>query len=90
MSVQRIAVVGAGTMGNGIAHVFALHGYDVTLIDLDASLLREAQDTIEENLSRQVDKDAISTDEKAAALDRLALTPDTAEGVEATDLVVEA
>ena len=90
MSVQRTAVVGAGTMGNGIAHVFALHGYDVTLIDLDASLLREARETIEGNLSRQVDKDAISADEKAAALDLLALTPDTAEGVEATDLVVEA
>lgn len=77
-------------MGNGIAHVFALHGYDVTLIDLDESLLREARETIEGNLSRQVDKDAISADEKEAVLNRLALTPDTSEGVQSTDLVVEA
>ncbi len=90
MSVQRTAVVGAGTMGNGIAHVFALHGHDVALIDLDETLLAEARDTIAGNLSRQVDKDAISADEKAAALDRLAFTPDTAEGVRSADLVVEA
>jgi 3-hydroxybutyryl-CoA dehydrogenase len=77
-------------MGNGIAHVFALHGYDVTLIDLNESLLREARSTIEGNLSRQVDKDAISADEKAAALDRLALASDVADGVESTDLIVEA
>jgi 3-hydroxybutyryl-CoA dehydrogenase len=90
MSVQRTAVVGAGTMGNGIAHVFALHGYDVTLIDLDESLLDEARETIESNLARQADKDVITSAEKAAALDRLALTPDTSEGVQSTDLVVEA
>jgi 3-hydroxybutyryl-CoA dehydrogenase len=77
-------------MGNGIAHVFALHGYDVSLIDLDEALLDEARDTIESNLARQVDKDVISSDEKAAALNRLDLTPDTAEGVESVDLVVEA
>jgi 3-hydroxybutyryl-CoA dehydrogenase len=77
-------------MGNGIAHVFALHGYDVTLIDLDESLLDEARETIESNLARQADKDVITSAEKAAALDRLALTPDTSEGVQSTDLVVEA
>jgi len=90
MSVQHTAVVGAGTMGNGIAHVFALHGYHVTLIDLDEDLLGDARETIEDNLSRQVNKDVISADEKAAALDRLSLTPDTAEGVQSADLVVEA
>ena len=90
MSVQTTAVVGAGTMGNGIAHVFALHGYDVTLIDLDESLLDEARATIESNLSRQVNKDAITAEAKDAALDRLALTPETAEGVQSADLVVEA
>jgi 3-hydroxybutyryl-CoA dehydrogenase len=90
MSVQTTAVVGAGTMGNGIAHVFALHGYDVTLIDLDEALLDEARTTIERNLSRQVNKEAISSQAKEAALDRLSLTPDTAEGVESADLVVEA
>lgn len=90
MSVQQTAVVGAGTMGNGIAHVFALHGYDVTLIDLDEELLDDARATIERNLSRQVDKDAIASGEKAAALDRLDSTTDTAEGVRSADLVVEA
>jgi len=90
MSVQHTAVVGAGTMGNGIAHVFSLHGYHVTLIDLDEDLLGDARQTIEDNLSRQVNKDVISADEKAAALDRLSLTPDTAEGVQSADLVVEA
>jgi 3-hydroxybutyryl-CoA dehydrogenase len=90
MSVQTTAVVGAGTMGNGIAHVFALHGYDVTLIDLDEDLLDDARATIESNLSRQVNKDVITADEKASTLDRLALTPDTAEGVQSADLVVEA
>lgn len=90
MSVQQTAVVGAGTMGNGIAHVFALHGYTVTLIDLDEELLDDAHTTIERNLSRQVDKDVIGTHEKAAALDRLALTTNTADGVCSADLVVEA
>jgi 3-hydroxybutyryl-CoA dehydrogenase len=90
MSVQHTAVVGAGTMGNGIAHVFALHGYHVALIDLDEGLLEDARTTIERNLSRQVDKDAITSDAKEAALNRLSLTPDTAEGVRSVDLVVEA
>ena len=90
MSVQHTAVVGAGTMGNGIAHVFALHGYHVALIDLDEELLEDARTTIERNLSRQVDKDAITSDAKEAALNRLSLTPDTAEGVHSAYLVVEA
>ena len=90
MAIQTTAVVGAGTMGNGIAHVFALHGYDVTLIDLDESLLKDARATIESNLSRQVNKEVITGDEKNAALGRLALTPSTEEGVQSADLVVEA
>ena len=68
--MSKIGVVGGGTMGNGIAHVFALHGYDVTLIDLDEDLLDNARDTIESNLSRQVNKDVITADEKTAALDK--------------------
>ena len=90
MSVHTTAVVGAGTMGNGIAHVFSLHGYDTTLIDLDASLLDDAQSTIESNLSRQVDNDVIAPEDKTAALDRLSFAPDTPEGVARADLVVEA
>lgn len=90
MSTQHTAVVGAGTMGNGIAHVFALHEYEVTLIDLDESLLENAHNTIENNLSRQVEKDVITAEEREAALDRLRLTADTADGVQSADLVVEA
>jgi len=90
MSIARTAVVGAGTMGNGIAHVFALHGYDVTLIDVDADLLDEATSTIAQNLERQVEKEKIDVAEKEAALDRIATTSDTSEGVENVDLVVEA
>ncbi|MCS3668385.1 3-hydroxybutyryl-CoA dehydrogenase [Salinibacter ruber] len=90
MSVHTTAVVGAGTMGNGIAHVFALHGYDATLIDLDESLLDDARSTIEGNLSRQVDNDVITPADKTAALDRLAVTSNTPEGVASADLVVEA
>lgn len=77
-------------MGNGIAHVFALHGYDVTLIDVNADLLEAAVQTIDENLSRQVRKDKVSEEAKEAALNRLETTTDVAEGVQGTDLVVEA
>ena len=90
MSIEQTAVVGAGTMGNGIAHVFALHGYDVTLIDVDADLLDQATTTIGENLERQVNKDKIEAADRDAALDRLSTTTDTAEGVQDVDLVVEA
>jgi 3-hydroxybutyryl-CoA dehydrogenase len=90
MSIDTTAVVGAGTMGNGIAHVFALHGYDVTLIDVDAALLDEATSTIAGNLDRQVNKDKIEAADKDAALDRLSTTTDTPEGVQDVDLVVEA
>ena len=87
---QQTAVVGAGTMGNGIAHVFALHGHDVTLIDVDQDRLDAAVTTIEENLNRQVDKDKIGADERDDALDRLQTTTDTAEGVADVGLAVEA
>ena len=90
MSIEKTAVVGAGTMGNGIAHVFALHGHEVTLIDVDADLLDQATTTIGKNLERQVNKDKIAAADRDAALDRLSTTTDTAEGVQDVDLVVEA
>jgi len=77
-------------MGNGIAHVFALHGHEVTLIDVDADLLDQATTTIGKNLERQVNKDKIAAADRDAALDRLSTTTDTAEGVQDVDLVVEA
>lgn len=90
MSINQTAVVGAGTMGNGIAHVFALHGHDVTMIDVDPDRLDKAVSTIAQNLERQVSKDKIEETDKEAALDRIATTTNTAEGVEQVDLVVEA
>ena len=90
MSIQQTAVVGAGTMGNGIAHVLALHGVPVTLIDVDADRLDAATDTIAQNLDRQVEKDRIAPDDKAATLDRIGTTTDQASGVAGVDLAVEA
>jgi 3-hydroxybutyryl-CoA dehydrogenase len=90
MTISRTAVVGAGTMGNGIAHVLALHGRSVTLVDVDPDRLTDAVDTIGENLDRQVQKDKIAAEDREAALERVATTTDTAEGVKGADLVVEA
>jgi len=90
MSIDRIAVVGGGTMGNGIAHVFALSGREVTIVDLNQDVLDESLSTIEANLTRQEKKDRISTDEKDAALDRIRTSTDIADGVAEVDLVVEA
>jgi len=90
MSIQNTAVVGGGTMGRGIAHVFALHGYETTLVDVDEGVLDAATETIQSNLGRQVEKEKIDAAARDAALDRLWTTTDTAEGVEAADIVVEA
>jgi len=90
MSIQQTAVVGAGTMGNGIAHVLALHGHDVALIDLDAGRLDAATDTIARNLDRQIDNETIPAAAKAEALNRIATTTTAEEGLAEADLVVEA
>jgi 3-hydroxybutyryl-CoA dehydrogenase len=85
----RVAVVGAGTMGNGIAHVFALHGWDVALVDVAAPALERAMATIGANLERQVKKGGVSADARAAALGRIAPSGDLA-AVRGAELVVEA
>jgi len=87
---MNVSVIGAGTMGNGIAHVFAQSGHAVTLIDLDQSRLDGALATIAKNLDRQVQKEAISADDRDAALARITPATDLAEGVAGADLVVEA
>ena len=69
--VTRAGVVGAGTMGNGIAHIFALHGVHVTLVDVDKGLLERALATIEKNLDRQVQKGTCSDSDAAVALQRI-------------------
>ena len=88
--MKNISVIGSGTMGNGIAHVFAQHGYDVSLVDIKQEFLTKALATITKNLDRQVGKGVISEDEKGAALGRIQTFTDLEAGVKSADLVVEA
>ena len=88
--MQQISVIGSGTMGNGIAHVFAQNGYAVSLIDISEPALKKALDTITKNLDRQVAKALLSEADKAATLSRIKTYTDLAEGVAQAELVVEA
>jgi 3-hydroxybutyryl-CoA dehydrogenase len=90
MDISSVAVVGAGTMGNGIAHVFAQHGFPVVLIDVRQELLDRALAIIAGNLDRQIAKGAISESVKRDALARIRTSTDLATGVSNADLVVEA
>ncbi|MEO1715154.1 MAG: 3-hydroxyacyl-CoA dehydrogenase NAD-binding domain-containing protein, partial [Bacteroidota bacterium] len=88
--MQKIAVIGAGTMGNGIAHVFAQTGYSVNLIDISEAALEKALATIGKNLDRLIKKERISESDKAATLARIQTSTDLSAGVHDRDLVVEA
>jgi len=88
--MKNISVIGSGTMGNGIAHVFAQHGYDVSLIDIEQEYLTKALATITKNLDRQVGKGLISEEEKNKALGRIQTFTTLETGVKSADLVVEA
>ena len=88
--IKRVAVVGAGTMGNGIVHVFAQSGYDVTMIDVRAEALEGAQKTIRGNMDRQIKKGALTEEDRDAALGRIRTATDLARAVADADLVVEA
>lgn len=88
--LKTIAVIGAGTMGNGIAHVFAQNGFAVTLIDVSAPALERALQTIAQNLDRQVAKGSITEEIKAVTLQNIITSTDLATGVKHADLVVEA
>ena len=88
--MKNIAVIGAGTMGNGIAHVFAQSGYQVNLIDISTEALDKALATIEKNLDRMVAKEKITQENKQSTLGNLSKITDLKKGVEAADLVVEA
>ena len=90
MSFSTTAVVGAGTMGNGIAHVLALNGYAVTLIDISEEALEQGTDTIASNLQRQVNKERITEAERTATLDRISTHTELAEAVSDAELVIEA
>ncbi|HKS76139.1 MAG TPA: 3-hydroxybutyryl-CoA dehydrogenase [Terriglobales bacterium] len=89
MAMQRVGVVGAGTMGNGIAHVFARAGFAVVLCDVEQRFLDRGLGTIEKNLDREVAKSKIAAEEKAAALKRIEPVLDRAK-LASCDFVVEA
>lgn len=88
--VKKVSVIGAGTMGNGIAHVFAQSGFEVTLVDVQPSALDRAKATIERNLDRLVAKEKIGVEDKSATLSRLSTSTEMHGSVSDADLVVEA
>lgn len=88
--MKKIAVIGAGTMGNGIAHTFAQFGYPTNLIDISEKSLEKGMSTISKNLDRMVSKEKISEDDKQKTLNNIHTFTQISEGVKAVDLVVEA
>jgi len=88
--MRTIAVIGAGTMGNGIAHVFAQHGFRVSLVDISAPQLGKAMATIQANLDRQLAKGVITAEQKENAIRNIAIHTTLEGGVREADLVVEA
>lgn len=90
MKIKKVAVIGGGTMGNGIAHVFALNGFDVSLVEIKQELLDRAITNITKNLDRQLKKEKITEEQKQSALSNLHLVVGTGNISEDTDLVIEA
>lgn len=88
--MKNIAVIGAGTMGNGIAHVFAQNGFSVNLIDVNQNALDKGLQTISKNLDRMVSKEKISSEDKDNTLQNISIFTDLENGVKHVDLVVEA
>jgi 3-hydroxybutyryl-CoA dehydrogenase len=86
----KVAVIGSGTMGNGIAHVFGQYGYKVSLVDISDEVLQKAIATIQKNLSRQVEKEIITEDVKTQAIKNIVAVRDLNTGVKDADLIVEA
>lgn len=90
MALQNITVIGAGTMGNGIAHVFAQNGFTVTLVDVNARQLEKAIETIGKNIDRQIAKGTLTEEQKQQTLSHLSIQTDIAKGAAQANLVVEA
>lgn len=88
--MNNVSVIGAGTMGNGIAHVFAQKGFTVNLIDTSAAQLEKALKTIASNLDRQIAKGLLTEEDKKGVLQRISPVAKIADGVSAAELVVEA
>ena len=89
MQIKKVGVIGAGQMGNGIAHVLSLGGYDVVLNDIDKSTLEKAPHNIKNNLERQVNSKKISAEESNAALKAISYTM-SFEEFNDVDLIIEA
>ena len=89
MDIRSVGIVGAGQMGNGIAHVFALAGYDVLLNDVNPDMLGKAIATIDKNMERQVSRGKVSAEDKAAAMARISTTITLAD-LGPLDLIIEA
>jgi 3-hydroxybutyryl-CoA dehydrogenase len=90
MDINNVMVIGAGTMGNGIAHVFAQNGFGVTLVDVDNGRIDAGIATISKNLDRQVKKEAITGADRDATIGRIARSTDIASAAAGADLIVEA
>ena len=90
MDIQTITVVGAGTMGNGIAHVFAQSGFDVTLNDIDQKYIDKGLSTIAGNLDRQIKKGTLTPEQKQSTLSRIKTSTNLSQAASHADLVVEA
>lgn len=88
--MKNISVIGSGTMGNGITHVFAQFGYSVSLVDISAAALEKAISTISKNMDRQVSKGLIKEEDKTSSMGRIKTFTSLEEGVKSADLVVEA
>ena len=88
--MKNITVIGSGTMGNGIAHTFALYGFKVSLVDVSEVALEKALQTISTNLDKQIKKEVINADTKTATLANITAFTDLTKGAQTADLVVEA
>src|SRR5271167_2856387 len=88
--IKKIAVIGSGTMGNGIAHVFAQHGYQVALIDVNTQALEKAIATITKNVDRQIAKGLLTEADKTKLLAGIKTYKKLEEGIKQADLVIEA
>jgi len=88
--MKNITVIGSGTMGNGIAHVFAQNGYQVSLVDVNPAALEKAIATISKNMDRMIQKERLTEDQKVSALANLKTYTDLSEGAANADLVIEA
>jgi|688.fasta_scaffold31397_4 3-hydroxybutyryl-CoA dehydrogenase len=90
MNIKNVTVIGAGTMGNGICHVFAQNGYNVSMMDVSQDAMNKAMITIGKNMDRQIAKQSMTEADKQASMERIATYTDLAESLKDADLVVEA